>query len=100
MAEPKLHENFRIQVIVSRKLKDDGKVDFAIAAGPKFFRKPIWEGKKVDTVKFATGMVKIPLAKGGEAFSNYMGLWPRNDDVVSGEKGRRLLRLLGKQGTG
>jgi len=100
------HENFRIQVIVSRKLKDDGKVDFAIAAGSDLFSAPIWEGRKVDAVKFATGMVKIPLVKGGsllfvkentnlagvtrvgEAFSNYMGLWPRNDDVSQEKKDR------------
>jgi hypothetical protein len=106
MAEPTLHENFRIQVIVSRKSKDDGEVDFSIAAGSRRVLGRSWDGRTVDTVQFATGMVKIPFVKGGsllfvkeelgladvtrvgEALKRPLGSWPRNDDVAQWEKGR------------
>lgn len=106
MATPKLHEKFRIQVIVSRKSKDDGEVDFSIAAGSRRVLGKSWDGRTVDTVQFATGMVDIPFVKGGsllfvkentnlagvtrvgEAFKRPLGLWPRNDDVSLREKDR------------
>ena len=105
-SQPKLHENFRIQVIVSRKSKDDGEVDFSIAAGKRRVLGRSWDGRTVDSVQFATGMVKIPFVKGGsllfvkettgladvtrvgEAFKRPLGLWPRNDDMFPQEEDR------------